>query len=266
MTPYRTYSISDALEKARELFPRAIDFNATKANLELLIKYRDNTVHYYNEPGMSVFVYSLAQTAIVNYCDLLKEVFGYDLSKRITLALVPLALAAPIDPIELINQQAGKAASSKKVREFCNALKQMVIDLETDGSDTGRLLTHFKVNLQSTKKIESSDFVVGVDGKATGNPILVNRPVDPNKTHPLRRKDIITSIKHPETEPGMQLRIGGHPLTAHVFTKIVKFYKLKDNPRYFWSDSNGYIAKYSYEFVERLKRMTKEEVDAALNS
>ena len=158
---------------------------------------------------MSVFVYSLAQTSIVNYHDLLKEVFDYDLAERITLALVPLALSAPIDPIEFINQQTGKASSSKEVSEFCIALKQIVVDLEQDMRDTGRLLTHFKVNLQSTKKIASSDFVVGVDGQATGAQVIVNKSVDPNVTHPLRMKDIITSKSKPDEEPGMSLTVGG---------------------------------------------------------
>jgi len=263
--PYRTYSISSALKHTQLLFPSSIDYEATSANLNLLIKFRDNIIHYYNEPGMSINIYLLAQTSIVNYRDLLKKAFNYDLSKEITLALLPLALSAPIDPIEFVNIRAGDASSSREVREFCNALKQTVIDLENTCNDTARLITYFKVNLQSEKKIKSSDFVIGIDGKATGKPVYVNKFITPNESHPLRRMDIITSRSKPDEEPGMKLTVGGNLLTSHIFDKIVKHYKIKQQEKYCWKEENGYITKYSYTFVDFLKKLSKEEVEAAIS-
>src|SRR2546425_8975482 len=57
--PYRTYSLSDSLNRSTPYFPASVDFHATAKNLELLVDYRDNAVHFYNAPGFGVVIYAL---------------------------------------------------------------------------------------------------------------------------------------------------------------------------------------------------------------
>ena len=73
--PYRTLSWSDAFNRARSSWPSSVPPDAACQNLELLGTYRDNAVHFYNEIGFGVIVYSLAQTSISNYQRVLAQVF-----------------------------------------------------------------------------------------------------------------------------------------------------------------------------------------------
>lgn len=264
--PYRTLSITDALRRVEKLFPSGIDYKATVANLERLITVRDNAIHFYNDKGVSVLVYALAQTSIVNYKDLLKDAFDRDLSQEITISLLPLALSAPVDPIAFLNAAPGAANTSEAVQQFHEGLREIVAELESEHRDTGRFMTIFSVSLQSTKKVASSDFLIGVDGAyGGGRPFLVQQRVDPNKAYPYRRIDIVSSISKPE-QKGMGLTIGGQTLTAHVFQKVMTFYKFKEDEKYCWREEHGAITKYSQALLERLKSLSKQEVDATMNA
>ena len=144
--PYRTLSLTDALHKARDLFPSGIDYVSTAGNLEFLVDYRDKCIHFYNKPGFGALLYSLAQTCVVNLSDFIREVFGRDLSDEITMSLLPLGLAPPVDPVQFLRASA-EGDASRPVQQFSKRLRDLVADLDEQGHDTGRLLTPFQVKL-----------------------------------------------------------------------------------------------------------------------
>lgn len=260
----RTYSLSDSLNKATPYFPASVNFNATAKNIELLVDYRDNAVHFYNQSGFGVIVYALAQTAITNFRDLTKEIFEHDVADEITLSLLPLALSTPLDPVEFVRAKQQDAKTSRSVRQFTDRLRSLVIDLEAGGHDTARLFTVFKAQLISTKKLAEADFVVGVQaGDGAGAPLLVHRPVDPNASHPYRETDIITRA---DGVGGLGISIGETPLTQFPFRALAHFLKAKEDPRYYWKDKTGAVTRYSISYVERLKAITSEELEAALKA
>lgn len=197
---HRTYSLDDALRKAEPLLPATLGLKAVKMNLALLSTYRDNAVHFYNAEGFGSVIYVLAQTAIVNLKDLLSSMFGVNLSEEITWQLLPLALDPPIDPLQYMSGQQGPAARNTAVQQFLAEISKSTQALEEQNLDTGRLLTIFKVKLESTKKIQNADLVVGVQGggdpanAANPGPLVVTKSVDPNITHPLRMTEVITAI------------------------------------------------------------------------
>ena len=259
--PYRTYSLSDALNRATPFFPTSVDFHATAKNIELLVEYRDNAVHFYNEPGFGVIVYALAQTAITNFRDLAKALFDRDVSDDITLSLLPLALGTPLDAVEFVRTTQTDANTSASVRQFTARLKDLVVDLETQGRDTGRLFTVFQTHLVSTKKIAEADFTAGIQaGAGAGPPVLVHRLVDPNRTHPYRETDIIS---HPNRAGGLGIAVGETPLTQFPFRAIGYHLKAKEDPRYCWADKTGAVVRYSDAYVERLRSLKPEELTAA---
>ncbi|MCE7011503.1 DUF3644 domain-containing protein [Kibdelosporangium philippinense] len=69
--PYKTLTISDACSKALEceIWPLEVDGVAVELNLGLLVLYRNNVVHFYNEGDFGVILYSLLQTSIHNFRD-----------------------------------------------------------------------------------------------------------------------------------------------------------------------------------------------------
>ncbi len=263
--PYRTYSLSDALNRATPFFPAGVDLHATAKNLELLVEYRDNAVHFYNEVGFGVIVYALAQTAITNFRDLSKSIFDKDLSEEITLSLLPLALGTPLDPVEFVRASQSDPNTSRSVKQFTARLKELVVDLESKGRDTGRLFTVFRTHLVSTKKIAEADFTVGVQAGADsgGPPVLVQRSVDPNRTHPYRESDIITRTGK---QGGLDIAIGATALTQFPFRAVGHYLRAKEEPKYCWADKTGAVTRYSDSYVERLRSLRPEELAAAVRA
>jgi len=112
--PDRTLSCTAAFNMATTLI--SINNSASvKCNLDLLGEYRDNSIHFYNEEGFGVIIYSLAQKSITDFNDLLNFSFSVDLSNEINLALLPLSLNTPIDPITFISGKKKEASSQNPV-------------------------------------------------------------------------------------------------------------------------------------------------------
>lgn len=190
-----------------------------------MVDYRDRSIHFYNKPGFGALVYSLAQTCVVNLSDFIREVFGRDLADEITLSLLPLGLAPPVDPVQFLRTTADDHAHGA-VHEFSRRVRDLVLDLEEQGRDTGRLLTTFQVKLESTKKVATADLVLGVQSTAGGQPLLVHRQLDPNLSHPYREIDIIASLTNPRKQ-GMSLTVGGRLLTQYPFRAIGHHHQVK---------------------------------------
>jgi hypothetical protein len=253
--PYRTLSWSDALDRAvaAGAWPSAIPHRSVEQNLELLTVYRDNVVHFYNAPGFGVLVYALAQTSILNYRDLLREAFGHELGDEINWHLLPLGLAPPIDPIGYLRgARPTGATKNTAVDHYLKALRDATIELERDGIDTGRLLTVFSVSMQSTKKIERADIVVGVGAAGSADPVIVTRRVDPNLSHPLRRKHVLE-----------RLAADGHTISSYDFDAIVAVRHLNDDPALCWQDTDVGLVKWSADIVTYLKDLSRRELDDA---
>ena len=263
--PYRTLSVSDALKAAEPCFPKSIDYLPASENLRLLVEYRDRTVHFYNKPGLETVLYTLAQTSIVNYRDIIREVFGRDLADEVTLSLLPLGFSPPVEPVEFLRDTPEDPAASQQLRDFIKEIVHTVGVVESEGRDTGRLLTVFKVNLQSVKKIESADLVVGVEPKAKGSAaqLLIQRTADPNKTHPFRESDIITSKSHPKRK-GKEIEYDGRPLGQYEFRAIGHKYKVKQEPKWCWQDETGAVTRYSPGYVQFLTSLDADAVREAV--
>ena len=254
---YKTLSWVDAFSRATPHFPAQVLALPVQRNIEMLSTYRDNAVHFYNDRGFSSVVYLLAQTSIVNYKDLLQHGFGEALSDEINWALLPLGTSAPVSPLAYLSGKAaeGKNASSA-VKQFLQALSKNVDELDAAKQDTSRLLTVFNVKLESTKKIEKADIVVGVKGAgaAVEGPLTVYRTLDPNVSHPLRLKEVLEKV--PE--------LHGIKITTHVFLVIAHKFQLKSDPRFCWRATGGALTKYSHDLVARLRQVSKNDIETAL--
>ncbi len=254
--PYRTLSWQDALGRAERFFPSDMHPLPVRRNLELLGTYRDNSVHFYNADGFGVLIYALAQTNVTNFRDLLNSAFGVRLEREISWQLLPLGIKPPIDPIAYIGKSS--AASSSKgnaVQQYLAELSAAVSEVQGANQDTGRLMTVFQVKLESTKKITKADVVVGVE-KAEGatGPLAIVKTVDPNKSHPLRQKDVIEKIG----------TLDDAPFTPYTFTAIAWKHNLKSKSTYCWRASEGFLTRYSEDVILWLKRLTQADIEAAL--
>ena len=250
--PYKTLSLDDAIKKAAgsSIWPASVKAEPVRKNLELLSLYRDKTVHFYNEPNFSVVIYSLAQTAIHNYRDIVREVFGKDFAEEISWQILPLGAKTPVDPVRYLSSGGatdGKSAG-RAVQEFLREVQAAHEELKADSS---RLLTIYSVNLQSTKKLSDADVRVGVSGSDSDEATIVQRKVDPNKSHPLRQKDLLPMLKP-------NLGIG-----PYEFQAITRVHGLRGDSRYCWEDENISLVKWSQDVVTFINKLTPEDVKTA---
>jgi hypothetical protein len=252
--PYRTLSWSDALSHASQTseWPTDLPSRAVELNLEMLAVYRDNAVHFYNTPGFGTVVYSLAQTSIVNFRDLLRTVFGQELGDEMNWALLPLSVNPPIDPIRYLRNRPSSTPGNRAIDQFLKSLRDATTELENAGIDTSRLLTVFDVSLQSIKKIERADIVVGVGAAGATDPVIVTRRIDPNVTHPYRRKDALEKLAE-----------HGSSIGPYEFDAAVRYFELRDNPTYCWRDIATDLTKWSPDTVTYLQRLTPEQIEDA---
>ncbi len=261
--PYRTLSVTDALQRAKPIFPASIDHTSTSRNLDLLIEYRDSAIHFYNKRGFGALVYALSQTAIANYRDVVQEVFHRDLTHELTLSLLPLGLAPPIDPVQFMRSTVDDPKASPYVRAFSQRLRDLVFELEDAGADTGRLITIFKVKLESTKKVVAADFVVGVqEDTPEGGQMLVQKPVNPNDSHPYREVDIVGK----GDKKGMGLQVGGRTLGQYEFRAIGYRHEVAKNPSWYWRDKSGAVTRYSGQWIEFMRHLKAADIDAAVEA
>lgn len=254
--PYRTLTWVDALERSKQFFPAGVEALGIQKNLELLATYRDHAVHFYNAGEFRSLIYGLAQTCVLNYRDLLSSAFGLDLAKDITWRLLPLGVELPVDPIQYLRKRPQKGVRGEAaVREFIGAFARATADVEAAKGDTGRLLTPLILKLTSTKKLERADLVVGVEkGAGTGAPVIIERPSDPNVTHPMRQMEVLNKLSS----------LHGHPFTAHTFQALVWKHKLAENRALcFVLQPHGY-RKWSNDLIPWLRQLTSADVTAAL--
>ena len=252
--PYRTISWSTAFTRAQEFAPNEL-LLPVHENLKLLSEYRDHAIHFYNAKDFGVLIHSLAQTAVLNYHNLVSEAFGLDLSEAINWPVLPIGTSPSIDVASYISGKSD-AKTSSAVREFLSVLTKSVRAVEEASLDTSKLMTVFDVNLQSTKKVTQADIVVGVDGgKEREVPLAIVRNQDPNVTHPLRQRDIVEAIKKRDEE-----------FTKYTFQAIAWKFKIKDNPRLCWKAKEGVLVRYSNETKVFIRQLPRPQIVSAINA
>ncbi len=252
--PLRSLTFFDALKLGKPYFPREILFQPVFNNLEAIIEYRNNSAHFYNDEGFGVLIYGLAQTAVVNFRDIARDIFQIDIANEFNLSLLPLSFGVPPDPIQFLRRE--KAANSAAVSKYLEIISKKTRDLEIDNIDTGRFLTVFTISLQSSKKITGADIsaCVGLD-PLDGN--VISRSVDPNKTHPYSRGDILKKIG---------AEVNGLKFTANTFEAIASSENLKKNPRYCWRSEKGGSPHYSTDVITYIKALPKSRIESMLTA
>ena len=252
--PDRTLSWRDAFSRAQAYFPSTVASLPTERNLDLLGSYRDKAIHFYNEKDMGLVVYSLSQTSIVNYRDVLYGSFDIDIASKMNWRLLPLGTRPPIDAISFI-QGGAQADGTSVVGQYLSELSQAADELRSANEDTGRLLTVFNVKLESVKKIGDADAVVTVESSSTkDHPLAIVRRQDPDQSHPLRQMDVVSRID----------TLHGRRFSTHTCQAIVWKHQIKQDPQYSWVAKEGVLTRYSNDFVTFIRQLTEAEVEEAL--
>jgi len=190
-------------------------------------------------------IYGLAQTSIVNYRDVISACFERDIASEVNISLLPLSFGAAPDPIQFLSTSAEKS-QKPAIAEFLKIISETTDELEKHGFDTGRFLTVFQVDLQSTKNI-----VAGVKGDSTNGVLLVSKKVDPNKSHPLNRKKILEKIDSNHR---------GTSFNTRTFDALMWKHGLKEKDNLCWKNESTGTFQYSPELISLLKSYTRKQI------
>lgn len=249
----RTYSLRDALKNAKPHFPDSVSYEPVVENINRLVEYRDNSIHFYNDDGFPIVVYALAQTSIVNFNDILRALFAADISSDMTFALMPIGFGTAPNPIDYIRDQNADLPRNREAAKYLKKITDVTKYLESKQLDTKRFLTQFDVRLQSVKRISSADIVVGIDGEAEGNRanVVIERRYDPNDSHPLKRTDIFEKIGP---------KLNGADFNNYVLNAIVYTRNCKEDKTLIWQAKGGGAMQYSEKFVNFLRELSEAEV------
>jgi len=251
---YRTLTCRDAFWRAANssIWPKSIPAAGIEANIELLSLYRDQAIHFYNNRSFGSVIYSLSQTAIINFRDVAVAIFGRDISDEMGWRILPLSVSSAVDPVKFMSGEGSTSDQTKAVKDFLMLMQEKTGDLDASGIDTDRLCTIFDVSLNSVKKIDRADIVAGITTEDHTDAFIVQRRIDPNMTHPFRKKELMPKL------------VG--ILTSYEFDAVVYMHKLKEEPKYCWRDDSTSLVKWSSETVKYLKSLTPKQIAHARTS
>jgi hypothetical protein len=253
--PYRTLTWGAAFTIATNssIWPKDVAAQAVRENIELLALYRNSSVHFYNEPEFGRLLYSLMQTSLFNYRDVLSGIGLGDLSREGTWQILPIGFEAPFDAVTFLAGKSKGVKRSVAVDEYVARIKDGFHRLEGSKVSTSRFLTEFQVRLVSTKKITQADVTVGVvaAGETLDEAIVIPRAVDPNESHPYLQKDIVREV----SIPGFNSR---------SFQAVAWKYGLRDDKRFVWKSTKySGFCQWSGETLHFIGKLKPDDIETA---
>lgn len=160
-----TISLDNAVEWVNEYinsFERNA-FTAIKENIQLVEKYRNNIVHFYNEQ-LEPYIFMLTAKAALNYVEFLKKYFNRDILEEDGLFILPLGFKLPFKPEDFLTKKSAEYISSQESRAFINSMVKVITDLQENGvEDT--IVVGFNIYLENVKKMKNSDLLIAITSK-----------------------------------------------------------------------------------------------------
>src|SRR5690606_28227665 len=95
----------------------------------------------------------------------------------------------------------------------------------------------------------------------SSSPLLVTKPVDPNKSHPYREVDVIGRKGGPK---GLGLVVGTVPVGQYQFRALVHAYGAREKGEYCWRDESGAVTRYSPSWIEFIRRLQPKDLEEAI--
>jgi hypothetical protein len=256
--PYRTLTWQDTANRIRNegLWPAGVDYDATRENIRAIADFRDSAVHLYNVKGFPALVHALAQQSVVNFKDILYLEFGRDLTTEITWHLMPLGSAVPDEPIEFLAKRTSPTGAPRRdpVASYLGRLRESLDKLQQDGADVSRVATTYAVTLQSVKKLQAADIVVGVDGTGSADKVFIKQTSDPNKDYPYNMTRLLTVVNGKRS---------GRRMNNYDFQAVVFKFNMRQNDRLCWIHGNTNVPQWSNDAVAAFCRLNDDDLALA---
>lgn len=221
-----------------------------RKNIELITRYRDQAVHLLM-PEIQGQISRFFQSGIMNY---IREFEHFSMHKFLSSSHAGL-LSLVGDLKDPDNAILGNRYGNQIGREISHIISELTI--ESSKYDDVRFAIPINVRLVFAKNNEEGDIILsqaddGMEGLR--NAIVVEKPVDREKTHPYRQKAAICEINKRLNESGQAC------INSHDFQSVVHKLKWKNaNNRQHYMSKNPECHYYSeYAVNEIVENITSD--------
>ncbi|WP_276874242.1 DUF3644 domain-containing protein [Dialister micraerophilus] len=238
----RTISLFNCVER---IFTNNKD--PLRMNLERILELRNTSTHFITEEYEQIYV-PFFQSSILNYTNKLLEFFGIDITEKISANFLMLSIKlSTIDPNEI------RARYSKPIaNKLLHTVQKINESIPEKGNDRYAVL--IRHDFYITKKKDLATTSISITSDASKAAYILKEIKDMQKTCPYQRKkcielinkrikkdniNFINPLKPAEDEKR-------HNFNTSHFDLIVKFYQIKNNPKYCYKYDRSSQTLFTY--------------------
>lgn len=238
-SPDRTISLLDSI---KEVFTNNKD--PLRINIEKIVSLRNTSTHFITEDYERVYA-PLFQACVINYTEKLQLFHMIDITEKIPQNFLTLSISLDVLTDEQIR--------AKYTAELAEKLIIERNDIAITAENTNhKFAITVEQNLYITKKKNDADFTVAVSRDADAKGKILRELRDPNNTHRFSYSNLIVEINKQlglSNIPFTHSNHSGKPrdvFNRHDLNEFIKFYDMKNEPRYSYQHIIGNNSQFSY--------------------
>lgn len=157
-----TISVEKALDYVNEHRNsiKGKSFTAIKINIEEIVEYRKNVIHFYCEQ-LEPYIFMLVARSALNYVDFVKVYFSKDIMADEGLFIMPLGFKLPFRPEDFLSNEVAKYAASEEAKTFIQNIVKVIKRLKEDDIEDSIVLG-FDIYFENIKKASNSDILAAI--------------------------------------------------------------------------------------------------------
>lgn len=231
-----------------------------RLNLERIIELRNISTHFITE-DYEVKYAPLFQACVLNFITEMEKFHKRDVTEYIAQNF--LTLSANYEP--LTNEEIKLKYPPEIAEKFIKQANE--IDVLSKEYNSDKFAINVRQNLYITKKKDEADFVVSISRFAENEVSIIKELKDPSDTHKYSFGNVITAVQ--ERLKKLRVNLGYEKgFNSYVLGLVIRFYNIKDNPKYSYKHIMGNAENYTYsqEFVEFIVAEIRKTPDKFVES
>ena len=239
----RTISLEKCL---RKVFSNEND--PLRKNLECIIELRNVCTHFVTQEYEIIYA-PIFQSCVFNYAEKLNDFLEIDITTLVPEHFIHLATTVAPFSSDDLKSKYGNLIAERII------MAQKSIEEETIALHNINFAITIRQDYYITKKSDGNSITVRIakpEDTADEKIKIVKEVQDVNNTHPLTVKKVVEKVKQALKKDGID-----SVFNKSTFLDFIKYFNLKDNPRFCYKNTIGETPTYSYSL--RVVNMIVEE-------
>lgn len=234
-SPNRTLSLENCIQK---VFTN--ETSPLRKNLEKIVELRNTSTHFITEEYEALYT-PLLQACVFNFVDKMMEFRGVDMAEIIPENFITLSVR-----IKTLDESSVRGRYSEQIAERLinvkNTLEPMISEYNSNFAIRVEHLYY------STKDRSEATELYHIASDAEEGARIIKELKDPNQTHKYNAKSFIREIRKKLDKNSIVLLYRGNPTVFNMshFTLIVRYFGIKDNPRFCYIYHGASAPQYTY--------------------